>query len=222
MDKIKISLEEKVKLSLAELFWFVSDISLGGAQELSEELGLAEQVVQNQLNSLETLGIIKGRGDPKIYSLCSEIPEVHLLWLRRFEQAARETTKQRREELARTPKPRPFECLLRRHGIIFCPQDPAVLGLELLTKLQRPIIILFDSKKAAKEVAWTIRAEWDGLNGVIMEQGDRAALETATALVGAEYCQEGKHCFLPNELVSCQRETSDSLQDLHEILRMLY
>ena len=54
--------------------------------------------------------------------------------------------------------------------------------------------LLFNSVQAAQEVAYTLRAEWDGLNCVILYKVDRAALETAIALAQAEYCTEGKVC----------------------------
>jgi len=54
--------------------------------------------------------------------------------------------------------------------------------------------LLFNSSQAAQEVAYTLQAEWDGLNCIIIYKVDRAALETAIDLAQAEYCTEGKVC----------------------------
>ncbi len=54
--------------------------------------------------------------------------------------------------------------------------------------------ILFDSVKAAQEVAHALRGQWDGCNGVEFLVHDYLALKLAADLCSAEYCAFGDDC----------------------------
>ena len=55
-------------------------------------------------------------------------------------------------------------------------------------------VVLFGSAKAASEIAWMLRGDWDGFNGVVFSESDSAALATATKLLETEFCQVGAYC----------------------------
>lgn len=68
------------------------------------------------------------------------------------------------------------------------------------------ITILFNSTSVAREIAYTLRGSWDGLNSVVIHQPDRVAVQNALALVKLElglreieYCTAGECCLLENE-----------------------
>jgi len=55
-------------------------------------------------------------------------------------------------------------------------------------------IVLFGSAKAASEIAWMLRADWDRCNGVVFNVPDGIAIETATKLLETELCEVGDNC----------------------------
>lgn len=62
---------------------------------------------------------------------------------------------------------------------------------------------LFSSTKAAQKVAFALRGNWDGCNGIeLTKQIDNAALNLAAILCNAEYCQAGKACNMKSDLAS--------------------
>ena len=61
------------------------------------------------------------------------------------------------------------------------------------------ITLLFSSVLAAREVAYMLRGDWDGLNAVTIYQPDAVAVQNALALLklGQEevsYCHAGEDC----------------------------
>lgn len=64
-------------------------------------------------------------------------------------------------------------------------------------------IVLFGSAKAASEIAWMLRGDWDGSTGVAFAETDGAAIKTATKLLETEFCEVGDYCYLSQE---CQYE----------------
>ena len=63
-------------------------------------------------------------------------------------------------------------------------------GLKKLSSLRQDVL-LFDSSAAAQEIAFMLRSEWDGCNGVVMSKCDRVTVDTAANLVGAKWCHSG-------------------------------
>lgn len=68
------------------------------------------------------------------------------------------------------------------------------------------ITVLFASSIAARETAYMLRGEWDGLNAVTIFQPDLVAIHNALALVKlelgleeVEYCRVGECCSLANK-----------------------
>ena len=78
-------------------------------------------------------------------------------------------------------------------------------GLKNLSPLRQDVL-LFDSSTAAQEIAFMLRREWDGCNGVVMPKCDRVTVDTAANLVGAKWCHSGDSSALliklsTNELI---------------------
>lgn len=63
-------------------------------------------------------------------------------------------------------------------------------GLKNLSSLKQDVL-LFDSSAAAQEIAFMLRSEWDGCNGVVMPKYDRVTVDAAANLVGAKWCHSG-------------------------------
>lgn len=55
----------------------------------------------------------------------------------------------------------------------------------------RQYVLLFDSEKAANEIAFMIGGQWDGCNAVVVDKCDEVAVNTAANLVGAKWCYTG-------------------------------
>jgi len=64
------------------------------------------------------------------------------------------------------------------------------------------VTILFDSIQTAQEVAWMLRAQWDGFNGIQSSTFDQAAIDTATGLFGGHWCWSFESEQLPR--IHCQ------------------
>lgn len=58
------------------------------------------------------------------------------------------------------------------------------------------ICVLFDSVDAASDLALMLNGQWDECNGVMVSSFDAIALDTAAALVGAQWCQPGERSTL--------------------------
>ena len=63
------------------------------------------------------------------------------------------------------------------------------------------VTLLFSSALAAREVAYMMRGDWDGLNAVTIHQPDVLAIQNALALLKLElgleevnYCHPGEDC----------------------------
>jgi len=66
--------------------------------------------------------------------------------------------------------------------------ESAVFSAKLLKFTLMEVTILFDSIQTAQEVAWMLRAQWDGFNGIQSSTFDQAAIDTATSLCGGHWC----------------------------------
>ena len=52
-------------------------------------------------------------------------------------------------------------------------------------------ILLFDSVEKANDVAFMLKGEWDGCNGVILDSWDEVAVNTAASLLQTSWCYQG-------------------------------
>lgn len=98
--------------------------------------------------------------------------------------------------------------------------DVGILGGYILsTRRTRPIfsfafrtpracslILLFSSARSAKETAYMLRSNWDGVNAVTVNEPDPIAihnvlelLKLELGLIEVECCQNGEYCYLPKE-----------------------
>ncbi|MGB3641055.1 MAG: pentapeptide repeat-containing protein [Rivularia sp. (in: cyanobacteria)] len=74
-----------------------------------------------------------------------------------------------------------------------------LIGLEI--KLE-PIILLFDSCEAASEMAFMLRGDWNGCNGVAVDKVDEIAIDTAANLIQAKWCYQGASQTLLDRLAT--------------------
>jgi uncharacterized protein YjbI with pentapeptide repeats len=70
--------------------------------------------------------------------------------------------------------------------------------------LKRPqkSVLLFDSIAAANEIAFMLKGEWDGCNGVVMSKCDEVALNTAATLMDTGWCYQGAWVAVLNRLTA--------------------
>lgn len=85
-------------------------------------------------------------------------------------------------------------------------------------------ILLFSLAVVAREAAYMLRSNWDGVNAVTVNELDFVAvynvlelLKLELGLEEVECCQNGEYCFLPNKE---QTNGSTSPDDSKEILIM--
>ena len=115
------------------------------------------------------------------------------------------------------------------------PDTHQVGGYILSTRRTRPIfsfafrtpracslILLFSSARSAREVAYMLRSNWDGVNAVTVNEPDPVAVHNVLellllelGLIEVECCQSGEYCYLPKEE---QINGSASPNDRKEVL----
>ena len=81
------------------------------------------------------------------------------------------------------------------------PESPSFFILPTSRGGAGTITMLFSSVLAAREVAYMLRGDWDGVNAVTIYQPDAVAVQTALALLKLElgleevnYCHPGEDC----------------------------
>ncbi|MFQ4141447.1 pentapeptide repeat-containing protein [Chlorogloeopsis sp. ULAP02] len=78
-------------------------------------------------------------------------------------------------------------------------------ALNCWLKSPQKSVLLFDSIAAANEIAFMLKGDWDGCNGVIVSKCDEVAINTATNLMEATWCYQGAWVAVS------QRLTTDEL-----------
>ena len=80
-------------------------------------------------------------------------------------------------------------------------ESPSLFLLPVFRREAGKITMLFSSVLAAREVAYMLRGDWDGLNAVTIYQPDAVAVLNALALLKLElgleevnYCHAGEDC----------------------------
>ena len=80
-------------------------------------------------------------------------------------------------------------------------ESPSLFLLPVFRREAGKITMLFSSVLAAREVAYMLRGDWDGVNAVTIYQPDAVAVQTALALLKLElgleevnYCHPGEDC----------------------------
>lgn len=80
-------------------------------------------------------------------------------------------------------------------------ESPSFFLLSASKRNAQKLTMLFSSALAARELAYMLRGDWDGLNAVTVYQPDAVAVQTALALLKLElgleevnYCQPGEDC----------------------------
>ena len=80
-------------------------------------------------------------------------------------------------------------------------ESPSLFLLSASRRDAGKITMLFSSVLAAREVAYMMRGDWDGVNAVTIYQPDAVAVQTALALLKLElgleevnYCHPGENC----------------------------
>ena len=81
------------------------------------------------------------------------------------------------------------------------PESPSFFILPTSRGDAGKITLLFSSGLAAREVAYMVRGDWDGLNAVTIYQPEAVAVKNALALLKLElgleevnYCPAGEYC----------------------------
>lgn len=82
-------------------------------------------------------------------------------------------------------------------------ESPSFFILPSSKRNAGKLTILFSSAVAARELAYMLRGDWDGVNAVIIYQPDAIAVKNALDLLRlelgqeeVEYCQAGERCTL--------------------------
>lgn len=85
-------------------------------------------------------------------------------------------------------------------------ESPSFFLLSASGRNARKLTILFSSPLAAREGAYMLRGDWDGVNGVTIYQPDAVAVRNALALLKlelgsgqVEFCHAGDCCYLPGK-----------------------
>ena len=80
-------------------------------------------------------------------------------------------------------------------------ESPSFFILPTFRREAGKITMLFSSVLAAREVAYMLRGDWDGVNAVTIYQPDAVVVQTAFALLKLElgldevnYCHPGEDC----------------------------
>ena len=95
-------------------------------------------------------------------------------------------------------------------------ESPSLFLLSASGRDAGKITMLFSSALAAREVAYMLRGDWDGLNAVTIYQPDAVAVLNALALLKLElgqeevnYCYAGEDCSVlvlpPSQIFSTAR-----------------
>lgn len=85
-------------------------------------------------------------------------------------------------------------------------ESPSLFLLSAFRGDAGKITMLFSSALVAREVAYMLRGDWDGLNAVTIHQPDVVAIQNALALLKlelgkeqVEFCHAGEDCYLPGK-----------------------
>lgn len=77
-------------------------------------------------------------------------------------------------------------------------------------------MILFECTDAARDAAYMLRGKWDGVNGVIVQDLDLAAIKFVANQVQSDYCSAGTICYLPITSEKLLSLYAIGLRDFHE------
>lgn len=76
------------------------------------------------------------------------------------------------------------------------------------------VTLLFDSHIAAHEIAWMLRGNWDGCNGVSFISPDEEAVDVAAKLHRANWCRTGDSCPIIDSYPISQEAWEALLEEL--------
>lgn len=85
-------------------------------------------------------------------------------------------------------------------------ESPSFFSLPIYKGNTGKVTLLFSSTLAAREAAYMLRSDWDGVNAATIYQPDAVAVQNALALLKlelgeeqVEFCHPGKRCYLPGK-----------------------
>ncbi len=85
-------------------------------------------------------------------------------------------------------------------------ESPSLFLLSASRRDAGKITLLFSSALAAREGAYMLRGDWDGVNAVTIYQPDVVAVQNTLALLKlelgkelVEFCHTGDYCYLPGK-----------------------
>ena len=90
--------------------------------------------------------------------------------------------------------------------ILSTPRTRHIFSFAFRTPRASSLILLFSSARLAREVAYMLRSNWDGVNAVTVNEPDPVAIHNVLELLllelgltEVECCQSGEYCYLPKE-----------------------
>ena len=90
-------------------------------------------------------------------------------------------------------------------------KNTSSIVLKSFLQTKKRTVLLFDSITAASDIAFILKGEWDGCNGVVMSRCDEVAVSTAASLMQAAWCYQGASLALLSRL------TTDKLLHLYTL-----
>ena len=106
--------------------------------------------------------------------------------------------------------------------ILSTPRTRPIFSFAFRTPRASSLILLFSSARLAREVAYMLRSNWDGVNTVTVNEPDPVAIHNVLELLKLELepdvvdcCQSGEYCYRTKEE---QINGSTSPNDRKEIL----
>lgn len=91
--------------------------------------------------------------------------------------------------------------------------------LEDLAYLMCPVLLLLETKEAAREVALMLRYEYDGCTMITLPPSyDSATVKLAIELIGTDFCFEGDRCL---QKLPLSRHSNNRGSDKHKAKRTI-
>lgn len=194
----------QITLSCCETYWCLSDAGSATVREIAKLTGFAKRTVQKHLKALERAEVIQGHGKPKYYQLRPNSSAACMTYLRELELVARQASRARQR--------------MRGSVELIAGSDQGTpIYIDLEAGKSSVSTYLFSRKEDAQEVAWILRANWDGLNAIDLPLVEKIALETASGQVGAEYCEEGDECLVRPRSFKSETMMYTSFISFHQV-----
>lgn len=144
INKIKLSLKNKLELRLAEVFWLLSNDGAATSQEIAKKLDFPPMHhIQIYLSVLKSLGTVTEE-DTNYFFVSSPQRAKHLHWLLQYQAVCQRNTNPMMQFLGTVQKPPEARCIaqwsFRRLESILL----SAIFLRPIINRSRPLVILMD------------------------------------------------------------------------------